>query len=126
MTKARPRWYDLGWFTGGTLVGVFISLQYSGPVWYVAYRTLMTALTADRSPRERHRTSMRAAVGFTLSAVCFSPDPSLAQEADAEARGQEIALEVDRRRKGFGDYRANLTMVLRDRAGLVRLCARVA
>ncbi len=36
---------------------------------------------------------------------------------DAADRGQEIAVEIDRRRSGFGDYRASLTMVLRDRSG---------
>lgn len=38
-------------------------------------------------------------------------------EADAVARGLEIAIEAERRDTGFGDFQANITMVLRNRHG---------
>lgn len=40
-----------------------------------------------------------------------------AQTADAEQRGLEIALEAERRDQGFGDYTAELDMVLHSRSG---------
>ena len=39
------------------------------------------------------------------------------QEDEAAIRGREIAAEVDRRDRGFGDYRARMEMILHDREG---------
>ena len=50
--------------------------------------------------------------------ACLSvPTPALGQEADAEKRGLEIALEARERGEGFGDFSAGQTMVLRNRGG---------
>lgn len=43
--------------------------------------------------------------------------PAETQEATAAERGLEIALEADRRARGFGDYQAVMQMILVDRRG---------
>jgi len=43
--------------------------------------------------------------------------PAATPADDPAARGLEIAVEADRRDQGFGDYSADLTMVLRNRHG---------
>lgn len=48
--------------------------------------------------------------------VLLLPTPSGAA-IDAQKKGREIAIEVDRRDEGFGDTRARLEMVLKDRSG---------
>lgn len=55
------------------------------------------------------------AFSFTFAA----PGPSLTQSS--EDRGRMIALEADRRASGYGDVRARLTMVLRNRHGEERV-----
>ena len=55
----------------------------------------------------------RAVAVLALVAMTISP----AQASEAESRGLEIALEADKRDTGFGDFSANLTMVLRNSHG---------
>ncbi len=43
--------------------------------------------------------------------------PTSAQRPDAAERGRQIALEADRRARGFGDYQARMEMILVDRRG---------
>jgi outer membrane lipoprotein-sorting protein len=43
--------------------------------------------------------------------------PAIAQVQTAEQKGQAIALEADRRDRGFGDSAADLRMILRSRGG---------
>jgi outer membrane lipoprotein-sorting protein len=55
-----------------------------------------------------------------LAVASLRPGPVVAQaEADpaAAARGLEIAMEADRRDTGFGDFKAAITMILRNQHG---------
>ena len=59
------------------------------------------------------------AVFVMLSAPAMSAAQKPPTEIDpaAAARGLEIAVEADRRDTGFGDFKANITMVLRNKHG---------
>ena len=54
---------------------------------------------------------------FALAAFCFPHAFALAQEETPEDKGLRIALEASARNEGFGDFTADMTMVLRDRQG---------
>ena len=58
---------------------------------------------------------IRASALLTL--LTAGVGPADAQEPAAEALGREIALEADRRARGFGDYQARMEMILVDRRG---------
>lgn len=57
------------------------------------------------------------AIGVAWGMLVVGAAPSLAQEVSLPERGREIALEADRRARGFGDYRAQMEMILVDRRG---------
>ncbi len=68
----------------------------------------MTAIDTARRPLP----ALATLIAITLGAA--SP-PALAQSP--EEKGLEIATEADRRDEGFGDYRSNMEMILRNRQG---------
>lgn len=49
--------------------------------------------------------------------VLIAPAPVVAQQAEGAQGARAIAVEADRRDRGFGDYRARLEMILRDPDG---------
>jgi outer membrane lipoprotein-sorting protein len=57
------------------------------------------------------------AIGVVWMMLVVGATPSLAQEPAPAERGREIALEADRRARGFGDYQARMEMILVDRGG---------
>jgi len=57
------------------------------------------------------------AIGVVCGMLFVGVAPSPAQEAALAQRGREIALEADRRARGFGDYQAQMEMILIDRRG---------
>jgi len=59
----------------------------------------------------------RTGVALLLLAAAAAGAPVRASGQDALERGRAVADEVDRRDNGFGDWRANLRMVLRNRHG---------
>ena len=62
---------------------------------------------------------MASIVAAVLMLVCFSwpHSPLLAQQESAEEKGLRIALDADASNEGFGDYVAQMRMILRDRQG---------
>jgi outer membrane lipoprotein-sorting protein len=54
--------------------------------------------------------------GLLLTGILVLPPVSQAS-VDAQKKGRDIAIEVDRRDEGFGDSRALLEMILKDRSG---------
>jgi hypothetical protein len=69
--------------------------------------------TLPESDRASSTLRLAALVAALLATVAAPP----ADAGTAEERGLEIALEADRRASGFGDFTAELTMVLHDRRG---------
>ena len=65
----------------------------------------------------RLRPFLFAATCLAVWACLSDRTPILGQEADAEKRGLEIAMEARERGEGFGDFSARQTMVLRNRGG---------
>ena len=59
--------------------------------------------------------------GFAILAFALLGSGPLAAEDEVDpaavARGLEIAVEADRRDNGFGDFKAKITMILRDKHG---------
>ena len=56
--------------------------------------------------------------GIFLAVPAWAVDPPVARAADsAEEAGLEIATQARERQKGFGNFTANLTMVLRNKKG---------
>lgn len=74
-------------------------------------RFLPTTVSAPRWQARRHR----APLAVALALVTFLPAAPRAETA--EEKGLRIAEETDRRDAGFGDFRAELVMVLRNRQG---------
>lgn len=60
---------------------------------------------------------IRPLILLCASLTPLAASPAAGQEDDAAGRGREIALEVDRRDRGFGDYHARLEMILHDSDG---------
>lgn len=56
-------------------------------------------------------------VGLLLAAMLLLPAEARADMSAAEEKGTAIAIELDRRDQGFGDSRATIEMILRDRSG---------
>ena len=54
---------------------------------------------------------------LALAYFCISVEPAAAQEETPEEKGLRIAREASARNEGFGDFTAEMTMVLRDRQG---------
>lgn len=54
---------------------------------------------------------------LALACCCLLNGPALGQEETAEEKGLRIALESSARTEGFGDFTAEMTMLLRDRKG---------
>lgn len=52
-----------------------------------------------------------------IALICLLCLPLLAQAATPEARGLEIAREIERRDTGFHDFESRMTMLLRNRQG---------
>jgi outer membrane lipoprotein-sorting protein len=84
----------------------------------------MTSMLMLHRSRRHTRPATLGTTRFlaVLAAVLFAataPTPVAAQATadDPEARGLEIAVEVDRRDDGFGDTRSTLTMTLRNAHG---------
>ncbi len=57
------------------------------------------------------------AVGVAVGLLALGAAAAQAQDVAARERGLEIALEADRRARGFGDQRARMEMILVDRRG---------
>ena len=57
------------------------------------------------------------ALALALACVCLPLAQTFAQEETPEEKGLRIAQEASARSDGFGDYTANMAMVLRDRQG---------
>lgn len=56
-------------------------------------------------------------LGLTLAPIVLLPFGAAADMSAAEEKGTAIAVEVDRRDEGFGDTRAEVEMILKDRTG---------
>lgn len=56
-------------------------------------------------------------LGIVVSGLVPVGASAQVQEGTAGDRGREIALEADRRARGYGDYRAQMDMILVDRRG---------
>ena len=54
---------------------------------------------------------------LALACCCWLHGPTLAQQETAQEKGLRIALEASARTDGFGDFTAEMTMLLRDRKG---------
>ena len=54
---------------------------------------------------------------LALAAFCFPHTSAFAQEETPEEKGTRIAVEAGNRNDGFGDFTAEMTMLLRDRKG---------
>ncbi len=54
---------------------------------------------------------------LALACFCLPNVPALAQEETPQEKGQRIAREASERNDGFGDFTAEMKMVLRDRQG---------
>lgn len=66
--------------------------------------------------QEQHDVS-RWALSSLMCCALFAAGPLSAEAQTAEARGQEIARELERRNEGFADMSAELDMTLRDADG---------
>ena len=56
--------------------------------------------------------------GIVFGFLAWAVDPSVGRAADsAEEAGLRIATEARERQKGFGNFTANLTMILRNKQG---------
>ena len=62
---------------------------------------------------------LRASGLVLIATAALDPVATTAQEGtdEAAARGLEIAVEADRRDTGFGDFKANIAMILRNKHG---------
>jgi outer membrane lipoprotein-sorting protein len=60
---------------------------------------------------------MYGCVGVFLAATTLFSADARAEMGKAEQKGTAIAVELDRRDEGFGDSRANVEMILKDRGG---------
>ena len=59
-----------------------------------------------------------ALFGIFLAILAWTVEPSVGQAADsAEETGLKIATETRERQKGFGNFTASLTMILRNKRG---------
>ncbi|MFV1987347.1 MAG: outer membrane lipoprotein-sorting protein [Gemmatimonadota bacterium] len=64
------------------------------------------------------RSRWQGVVAVAVSLVALDTDPASGWQQDAAVeRGREIAVEADRRARGFGDYQAQMDMILIDRRG---------
>ncbi len=88
------------------------------------YLTAIQGCPADRLIRRNladdfRRACMRLCVtATTVVLLCLGwPQLSLSQQESAAAKGLRIAHEASARNDGFGDYIAQMTMILRDRQG---------
>ncbi len=61
--------------------------------------------------------SLSGILVLSLACLCLPNAPTLAQDQTPEEKGLMIAREASARNDGFGDYTAEMTMVLSDRQG---------
>jgi len=85
---------------------------------YDIIRTRCARIPALLASAAALRTSgLAVALSITASSGIFAEDTTAEADPPAVARGLEIAVEADRRDNGFGDLKANITMILRNKHG---------
>ena len=63
------------------------------------------------------RICLTAVIVLCIGYLGHSPVPAYAQQESPKAKGLRIALEADERNNGFGNFTADMTMVLRNKQG---------